>query len=249
MSEIIPSEKRNNLTLYIIISLILGIGSGFWLNNNYVAKENAIIAASNDSTRILREEMNIGDYSIDGYIKEKKKIQDLVDRQKEATIARDKKLEPFSLMGDLFLRLIKMIIAPLVFSTLVVGVAKLGDIKSVGRIGAKTLAWFLSASCLSLFLGIVLVNFFKPGIAMHLPVPDTADTGIGTAAFTLKDFLYHVFPVSVVDAMAKNEILQIVVFSILFGVATAAIVEKGKIIKIKSFFWGEKQFFIRNAKN
>ncbi len=142
---------------------------------------------------------------------------------------------PFSLLPDIFLRLVKMIVAPLVFFTLVVGVAKLGDLTAVGRIGGKTLLWFLAASLTSLMLGMVLVNLFKPGIEMNLPLPG-ADEGIDLpkAGLTLRDFLYHVFPTSVVEAMAKNEILQIVVFSLFFGVGTAAIGEPGKQI-IKAF--------------
>lgn len=124
-----------------------------------------------------------------------------------------------------------MIVAPLVFTTLVVGVIKLGDIKAVGRIGGKTLLWFISASLMSLLLGMVLVNFLEPGIAMQLPVPDVNESsGIAKSALSLKEFLYHVFPSSVIDAMAKNEILQIVIFSLFFGVATAAIGEQGKIV-------------------
>lgn len=140
---------------------------------------------------------------------------------------------PFSLLPDIFLRLIKMIVAPLVFFTLVVGVAKLGDIKAVGRIGGKTLLWFVSASLMSLLLGMILVNLFKPGIAMNLPLPAVGeDSGVPKAALTLREFLYHVFPSSVIDAMAKNEILQIVVFALFFGVATAAIGEPGyKVVK------------------
>jgi Na+/H+-dicarboxylate symporter len=142
---------------------------------------------------------------------------------------------PFSLLPDIFLRLIKMIVAPLVFFTLVVGVAKLGDLKAVGRIGGKTLLWFVCASLMSLILGMVLVNFFQPGIEMNLPLPsDEENIGIAKSALTLRDFLYHVFPTSVIDAMAKNEILQIVVFSLFFGVGTAAIGEPGKHI-IKAF--------------
>ncbi|MES2848014.1 MAG: dicarboxylate/amino acid:cation symporter [Bacteroidota bacterium] len=138
--------------------------------------------------------------------------------------ARDKKLDWFTILADIFLRLIKMIVAPLVFTTLVVGVAKLGDIKAVGRIGGKTMLWFLSASLVSLLLGMVLVNIFEPGVRMNLPLPDSSvNTGIDKAAMTVKDFFYHVFPASVVDAMAKNEILQIVVFSLFFGVAAAAL--------------------------
>ena len=143
--------------------------------------------------------------------------------------------EPFSLIPDIFLRLIKMIVAPLVFFTLVVGVAKLGDIKAVGRIGGKTLLWFVCASLASLVLGMVLVNIFQPGIEMKLPLPgESENAGIPKAALTVREFLYHVFPTSVVDAMAKNEILQIVVFSLFFGVATASIGEPGKAI-IKTF--------------
>jgi Na+/H+-dicarboxylate symporter len=153
------------------------------------------------------------------------KQKDLIAVQKNETIkARDKKLDWFTILADIFLRLIKMIVAPLVFTTLVVGVAKLGDIKSVGRIGGKTLLWFLSASLLSLLLGMILVNIFEPGRHMNLVLPDAnTSTGIDKAALTLKDFFYHMFPASVVDAMAKNEILQIVVFSLFFGVAAAAL--------------------------
>lgn len=141
---------------------------------------------------------------------------------------------PFELLPDVFLRLIKMIVAPLVFFTLVVGVAKLGDLRSVGRIGAKTLGWFLSASFISLFLGMVLVNIFKPGVAMNLPLPEAnASTDLSATGLTLKEFLHHVFPTSIADAMARNEILQIVVFALFFGVATASIGEPGKsVIKV-----------------
>lgn len=151
--------------------------------------------------------------------------RELVTTQKNNSLkSRDSKLDWFTILADIFLRLIKMIVAPLVFTTLVVGVAKLGDIKAVGRIGGKTLLWFISASLLSLLLGMLLVNIFEPGKAMQLPLPDShVNTGIDKAALTLKDFFYHVFPASVIDAMAKNEILQIVVFALFFGVAAAAI--------------------------
>lgn len=151
--------------------------------------------------------------------------------ERSATLsARDKKVEPFALLADIFLLLIKMIVAPLVFTTLVVGVAKLGDINSVGRIGGKTLLWFLGASFMSLLLGMLMVNIFQPGLAMNLPLPTVNETGIQATGLSLKTFLHHIFPASVIDAMAKNEILQIVVFSIFFGVATAAIGEQGKIV-------------------
>lgn len=143
---------------------------------------------------------------------------------------KDSVLQPFSLLADIFLRMVKMIIAPLVFSTLVVGVAKQGSVASVGRVGGKTLLWFIFFAFVSLLLGMLLVNFFAPGTTMHLPLPTTAEGTVAHATLTLKDFISHIFPTSVIDAMAKNEILQVVVFSIFFGVATAAIGEKGAII-------------------
>src|SRR5881398_1027501 len=145
--------------------------------------------------------------------------------------------EPFSnnvkLLSTIFLRLVQMIIAPLVFSTLVVGIAKLGDLKTVGRVGGKALLWFVSASLASLLLGMVLVNFFQPGKGIDLAVADKAGAAdlVGkTQAFSLSNFVDHVFPRSLIDAMAENQILQIVVFSIFFGVATAALGDKGRIV-------------------
>lgn len=139
-----------------------------------------------------------------------------------------------SLLTDMFLLMIKMIIAPLVFSTLVVGVAKLGDLKAVGRIGGKTMLWFVSASLVSLFLGMVLVNLLKPGLSLNLPLPDVnANTGIKAQAISLKGFIQHLIPHSIVDAMATNEILQIVVFALFFGVGAAAIGEQAApVIKL-----------------
>ena len=134
-------------------------------------------------------------------------------------------------LSDIFLRLIKMIIAPLVFCTLVVGVAKVGDFKSVGRIGLKTILYFQFATLLALSLGLVLVNLFEPGHIMHLPLPaDTDQSGIAKVAFNLKDFIGHVIPKSVIEAMANNEILPLVVFSLFFGVAAASMGEKSKAI-------------------
>ncbi len=134
--------------------------------------------------------------------------------------------DTMSLVTTLFLRLIKMIIAPLVFATLVVGIAKMGDAKEVGRIGIKALGWFVIASIISLSLGLILVNLFRPGDAMaalgNLPAVGT-DSGIVTSGLTLKEFITHLVPSSIVDGMAKNEILQIVVFSLFFGTAAAAV--------------------------
>lgn len=134
-------------------------------------------------------------------------------------------------LTTIFLRLVQMIIAPLVFSTLVVGIAKLGDLKTVGRIGGKSLLWFISASLVSLLLGMVLVNFFQPGSVIDLSNADTsgAQDLIGkTQEFSFQKFIEHVFPKSVFEAMATNEILQLVVFSIFFGVASTSLGEFAK---------------------
>ncbi|ACA19738.1 sodium:dicarboxylate symporter [Methylobacterium sp. 4-46] len=133
-----------------------------------------------------------------------------------------------SLISDVFLRLIKMIIAPLVFSTLVVGIAHMGDTAAVGRVGGKALLWFVGASLCSLLLGLVMVNLLRPGEALNLPLPDAgASTNLKAASLSLKEFVTHLVPKSAVEAMANNEILQIVVFSVFFGVALAALGEKG----------------------
>ena len=136
-----------------------------------------------------------------------------------------------SIMSTVFLRLIKMLIAPLVFSTLVVGIAHMGDAKSVGRIFAKSMSWFITASFISLLLGLVLANFFEPGKNLGLPLPDVgAATNLATSKFTFKEFIYHLVPRSFAEAMANNEILQIVVFSMFFGVAMAAMGDKAKTL-------------------
>ena len=130
----------------------------------------------------------------------------------------------FSIVTDIFLRMIKMIIAPLVFSTLVAGIAGTGDSKAVGRIGVKALGWFITASLVSLTLGMIMVNILRPGDAMNLPLPDAnASTNLKTSAINFRDFITHVFPKSIFEAMANNEILQILVFSIFFGFAITAI--------------------------
>lgn len=188
-------------------------------------KSFAAIKIYSDSLKVINGKMAALTDTGNVVYKELQKQQQLVSIQKNENLKqRDSKLDWFTILADIFLRLIKMIVAPLVFTTLVVGVAKLGDIKAVGRIGGKTLLWFISASLMSLLLGMILVNLFKPGIAMNLTLPDlNANTGIDKAALTIKDFFYHVFPASVIDAMAKNEILQIVVFALFFGVAAAAV--------------------------
>jgi Na+/H+-dicarboxylate symporter len=169
-------NKRNRLTTYIMVGLVLGIAVGYAANT-----QMADPAAFADN---------------------------------------------MSLITTLFLRLIKMIIAPLVFSTLVVGIAKMGDAAEVGRIGIKALGWFVIASVMSLTLGLILVNLFRPGDAMalagNLPAAN-ASSGIAVTGLTLKDFITHLVPTSIADGMAKNEILQIVIFSIFFGTGAAAV--------------------------
>jgi Na+/H+-dicarboxylate symporter len=133
----------------------------------------------------------------------------------------------FSIATTLFLRLIKMIIAPLVFSTLVVGIAHMGDTAALGRVGLKSIGWFVCASLLSLFLGLVLVNVLQPGVGLDLPLPPvTAGSGVDRAAFDIAKFVAHIVPQSMIEAMATNEILQIVVFSVFVGVAITAVGEK-----------------------
>jgi Na+/H+-dicarboxylate symporter len=136
------------------------------------------------------------------------------------------------ILSDIFMRLIKMIIAPLVFSVLVVGVAKVGDFKSVGRIGIKTILYFTAAAIVSLLLGLLLVNFFEPGKTMTLELPAVnAEVGIESSkGFDAKTFIEHTIPSSIVDAMATNSILPIVIFALFFGVATASIGKPGKIV-------------------
>ena len=136
-----------------------------------------------------------------------------------------------SIVTDVFLRLIKMIIAPLVFSTLVAGIAHMGNTASLGRIGLRTFAWFIMASVISLLLGVVMVTLFEPGASLSLPLPPAdATADIKATGLTLKEFVTHLVPKSAAEAMANNEILQIVVFSIFFGVALAAVGEKGRVL-------------------
>ena len=133
----------------------------------------------------------------------------------------------FSIVTSLFLRLIKMIIAPLVFATLVSGIAHMGDTSALGRVGGRAIGWFLCASLVSLTLGLILVNFFQPGATLSIPIPAAdAASGVDKAAFNLKDFVTHIVPASIVEAMATNEILQIVVASLFIGVAMTAVGEK-----------------------
>jgi Na+/H+-dicarboxylate symporter len=225
-------SKNNRLTFFIFLALVLGVALGYYLNVRSFTVYNEKIATADTRVKAIDGQLlQVSDSTSSTFsslVAEKKATEKV---RKDNEVLREKKLEPLTLLSDIFLRLIKMIVAPLVFTTLVVGVAKVGDINAVGRIGGKTMLWFLSASLLSLVLGMIMVNIFKPGEAMNLPLPPSnIDTGIQKVALSLKDFISHIFPKSMVEAMATNEILQIVVFSLFFGVATAAIGEKGQII-------------------
>ncbi|HMG69371.1 MAG TPA: dicarboxylate/amino acid:cation symporter [Chitinophagaceae bacterium] len=177
--------SKNRLTVFILVSMILGVGVGYFVHEN---------GSPEFTTRFS---------------------------------------DNIKLLTTIFLRLVQMIIAPLVFCTLVVGIAKLGDLKTVGRVGGKALLWFVSASLVSLFLGMFLVNLFQPGNAIDLSIADTtgAKDLIGKIQeFSLSKFVEHVFPKSIFEAMANNEILQIVVFSVFFGIAATSLRDFAKPI-------------------
>jgi Na+/H+-dicarboxylate symporter len=139
--------------------------------------------------------------------------------------------DTIKILATVFIRLVQMIISPLVFTTLVVGIAKLGDVKTVGRIGGKALVWFFSASFISLLIGLFWVNVLQPGVGLNLSDVDLAsavEVTEKTQNFSAQNFIEHIFPKSIFEAMANNEILQIVIFSIFFGLAAASIGDYAK---------------------
>jgi Na+/H+-dicarboxylate symporter len=136
----------------------------------------------------------------------------------------------FSIVTDVFLRLIKMIIAPLVFSTLVAGIAHMEDAAAIGRVGVKTMGWFIGASLVSLTIGLIMVHLVQPGVGLALPSPEAAAGTVDASKLTLRDFVTHLVPRSIVEAMANNEILQIVVFSVFVGTAVASIDDKAPAV-------------------
>lgn len=130
------------------------------------------------------------------------------------------------MLATVFIRLVQMIISPLVFTTLVVGIAKLGDIKTVGRIGGKAIGWFFTASFISLLIGLFYVNILQPGVGLkleHVDMAAASEVTGKTQNLSFDNFVEHIVPKSIVEAMATNEILQIVVFSIFFGLAAASL--------------------------
>jgi Na+/H+-dicarboxylate symporter len=214
--------KKNKLIILILVAMLIGIFTGFIINNNI--SNNKFKA----STAELPAQFNKT---------QKELIQKQIVKYEEKCLkeAKKKVASNFSILSDIFLHLIKMIIAPLVLAVLVVGVAKVGDFKSVGRIGLKTLVYFTSATLIALALGLVIVNLFEPGKVMHLDLPEAnATTGIKANAQDAKNFIDHVIPESLIRSMAANDILPIVVFALFFGVAAATIGDLGKPI-IKAF--------------
>jgi Na+/H+-dicarboxylate symporter len=136
-----------------------------------------------------------------------------------------------TIITDVFLRLIKMIIAPLVFSTLVAGIAHMEDAASIGRVGIKTMGWFIGASIISLLIGLFMVHLIQPGVGMGLiQDPSSVAGAVDASKLTLKEFITHLVPKSIVEAMANNEILQIVVFSIFVGTAVSALDDKAPAV-------------------
>jgi len=223
---------KNKLTLYIFIALIAGVIAGYAYNELVIRQYNSVININDkmikdiDNGRIQIKDTTTLVYKDLGISK-----TSLVKAKKAAEATREDKLKLFTLLNKYFLWLIKMIVAPLVFTTLVVGVAKVGDIGMVGRIAGKTMLWFISASLISLLLGMLLVNIYGPGRHLNIPLPDTHSAAVvQKSALSLETFLDHFFTDSFIQSMATNSILQIVVFALFFGVATAAIGEQGKIV-------------------
>lgn len=228
--------RKNRLTLYILIALILGVIAGYIYNVFAInALTDRITHAHQALHSVDRDAAAIKDTTAPYYKTLAGRRAVLLNNIRANETLRDSKVSGFTLLSDIFLRLIKMIVAPLVFASLVVGVAKIEDIKSVGRIGGKTLLWFLGASLVSLLVGMLLVNLFAPGNALHTDaLSTTTTTPVQAQHLSVTDFIDHIFPRSFAEAMANNEILQIVVFALFFGIGTAAVGEKGRIV-IKFF--------------
>lgn len=198
----------------MIVGIILGYGINKSVTNNTYKIEHSYIQKLSKGNPDIEKKLTEACAKID---------KDNVKNEKKKVAAN------YSIMSDIFLRLIKMIIAPLVLSVLIMGVAKVGDFKSVGRIGGKTIIYFTFATLIALSLGLVIVNLFEPGKVMHLDLPSTnAEAVVKANAQDAKNFVAHVVPDSIVRVMAENEILPIVVFALFFGIAAASIGEQGK---------------------
>lgn len=211
-------SKKNRLISLIVMAMLIGITCGFIINKTITSQKpdfaKTVLVKSGNPEVVKQVQVSLDKQSNKFYKDYKKKIA-----------------SSFSILSDIFLRLIKMIIAPLVFAVLVLGVAKVGDFGSVGRIGLKTLIYFTSATLIALMLGLVIVNVFEPGKVMHLDLPEAnADTGVKSNAQDAKNFIAHVIPDSIFNAMANNDVLPIVVFALFFGVAAASIGKQGDSI-------------------
>ena len=160
---------KSRLTLYIIIALVLGVATGYVYNVKVIDELNKKISVADANIKTIDAHVAVlKDTTAKEYKQLKSQRASLAQLRTDKNTERDNKLEGFTILSDIFLRLIKMIVGPLVFTTLVVGVAKVGDIKAVGRIGGKTLLLFITATFVSLLLGMVLVNLFEPGGSIHL---------------------------------------------------------------------------------
>ncbi len=206
--------KKNKLIYFIIISMLVGLGLGFVINRSITINQ------FKHEPRIYNSNKNINE-----------KIEKAVFKYEQSYNKEYKRkvASNFSILSDIFLHLIKMIIAPLVLSVLVIGIAKVGDFKSVGRIGLKTLIYFTTATLIALALGLIIVNWFEPGKVMSLSVPEAnSEIGVNAYAQTSKNFIDHVIPESILRAMAANDILPIVVFALFFGIAASSLKDLGK---------------------
>lgn len=214
--------SKNKLIGFILIAMVVGLVLGYAINISITTNKFKYDKARTE--QISNPEI-------------KKQVEASLQKFEDKKLSENKKkvASNFSILSDIFLHLIKMIISPLVLAVLVIGVAKVGDFKSVGRIGLKTLIYFTTATLIALALGLVIVNVFEPGKALHLDKPDAViDAGIKSSAQTSKNFIDHVIPESIIRSMAANDILPIVVFALFFGIATAAVGEAGKPI-IRAF--------------
>jgi len=217
----------------LIFAMILGVGIGALVYGDSGARLNAAaqrVAAfdANSDGQLSETEFSASrtadDITFAVADKNKNGQATPLEIEKTSTKAQLDLASYFKILSDIFLRLIKMIVAPLVLTTLTVGIAHLGGGAAVGRIGARTMAWFVTASLASLALGLVMVNAIQPGVnfpvTLETAVADASTVSAGT--FSLTEFITHVFPTSIADAMVKNEILQIVVISLFLGVALQA---------------------------
>ena len=214
----------------LILAMVFGVGIGALVYGDSGARANAAaqrIASfdANSDGQLSEVEFNASrtgdDITFPAADKNKNGQATALEIEKTSTKSQSDIASYFKILSDIFLRLIKMIVAPLVLTTLTVGIAHLGGGAAVGRIGARTMGWFVTASLVSLALGLVMVNVLQPGVnfpvTLETAVADTSTVSTGT--FSLAEFITHVFPTSIADAMVRNEILQIVVISLFLGVA------------------------------